>query len=198
MPNIMPTFTPWEAYPCLTLVRLEPLASAIKAARDSVVPLHDPDMGDNNWSMHCRAYARQNHFIRTLADTTDWLEVSSHNVNDLEFSFRVGDVPLKIVRGDPENPLYRHQEFSTGEQILMIPIMGDLPSHPLRLIASTDGEGYVTGVFLVEFDGPSPMRSYHIPLDDADTFVIPTPDPVAPTPVESHDQSSDQQDSASA
>lgn len=198
MQTTMPAFNPWEAYPCLTLGRLQPLASTIKTARDSVVSLHDVESGDNNWSMHCRGYTRQNHAIRTLAGTVDWLAVSSHNSNDLEFSFRVGDVPLKIVHGDPDNPLYRHQEFSVGEQILMIPIMGDLPPNPLRLVVSTEGQGYVTGVFLVEFDGPSPLRSYEIPLGDTGTFILPTPDPVAPTPVEPHDQSSDQQDSASA
>ena len=194
----MQTFIPWEEYSCLTLDRLKPLASAVKTARDSVVPLHDVEMGDNNWSKHCHGYTRQNHAIRALAGTVDWLEVSSHSPNNLEFSFRVGEVPLKIVRGDPEDPIYRHHDFSVGEQILMIPIMGQLPLNPLRLVASTDHEGYVTGVFVVEFDGPSPLRSYQIPLDDTGTFILPTPDPVAPTPVEPHDQSSDQQDSASA
>ena len=198
MPNIMQTFIPWEEFPCLTLDRLKPLASAIKTARDSVVPLHDVEMGDNNWSKHCHGYTRQNHAIRALAKTTDWLEVSSQNSNNLEFSFRVGEVPLKIVRGDPEDPIYRHQDFSMGEQILMVSIMGQLPSNPFRLVASTDEGGHVTDVHLVEFDGPSPIRSYQIPLDDTGTFILPTPDPVAPTPVESHDQSSDQQNSASA
>ena len=194
----MDQFTPWEIHPSLRLDRLTQLAAAIKTARDSVVPLHDPEAGDNHWCMHCRGYARQCRAVRNLAAQVSWLTVSSTSPNDLELSFCVGNVPMKIVRGDPEDPTYRHRDFSAGEQMLMNVIMAELPPGPLRLVAATDPVGYVEGVFLVEFEGHTPARYFEIPIDETGTFTIPTPDPVAPAPIEPYDQPSEQQDLPSA
>ncbi|MDQ6623828.1 MAG: hypothetical protein M3Y86_10165 [Verrucomicrobiota bacterium] len=194
----MQPFTPWEVHSSLKLNRLVQLAAAIKSARDSVVPLHDPDSGDNQWSMHCRGYARQCRAIRDLAAEVPWLTVSSTSPNDLELSFCVGSVPMKIVRGDPEDPAYRHRNFSAGEQMLMDALMVELPPGPLRLVATTNASGYVAGVFLVEFHAHTPVRYFEIPIDSSGTFVIPTPDPVAPVPIEPYDLPSEQQDSSPA
>jgi hypothetical protein len=197
-PHFMKQFTPWEIHPSLQLNRLTQLAAAIKTARDSVVPLHDPDAGDNHWCMHCRGYARQCRAVRDLAEEVSWLTVSSTSPNDLELSLCVGSVPMKIVRGDPEEPTYRHRDFSAGEQMLMNAIMADLPAGPLRVVAATNASGYVEGVFLVEFQAHNPIRYFEIPIDNSGTFIIPVPDPVAPAPIEPYDQSSEQQDSSPA
>jgi hypothetical protein len=193
----MDTFVPWESYPSLTLDRLMQLASVVKAARDSVVPLHEPDAGDNRWSLHCRGYVRQCHVIRALALDVNWLEVSSQEKENLELSLCVQDVPLKVVRSDPDEVPYRHRDFSRGEQILMHSIVGQLPPGPLRLIAVTDPKGYVESVYLVQFDSQIPVRIFQIPIDQSGTYPIPTPDPIAPPPIQPHDKSSEQ-DSASA
>ena len=173
------------------------LALAIKSARDSVVPLHEPEAGDNRWSMHCRGYARQCHAIRTLEHSVGWLTVSSKGQDELELSFCVGDMPLKIVRGDPEDPAYRHRDFSRAEQTLMQTIMAQLPPGPLRLVAVTDPAGVVESVCLVEFDSQKPARYFQIPIDDAGTYEILQPDVIAPPPIQAHDQPG-KQDSASA
>ena len=194
----METFNPWEVHASLRLNRLVQVAAVIKSARDSVVPLHDPDAGDNLWCMHCRGYARQCRAVRDLAEEVPWLTVSSTSPNDLELSLRVGDVPMKIVRGDPEDPTYRHRDFIAGEQMLMDAIMAKLPAGPLRLVAATAPSGYVEGVFLVEFQAQTPIRYFEIPIDNSGTFMIPTPDPVAPAPIEPYGQPSEQQDSSPA
>jgi hypothetical protein len=193
----MQTFVPWESYPSLTLDRLMQISSAVKTARDGVVPLHDPIAGDNRWAMHCRGYSRQCHAIRALALEVDWLEVSSQEQENLELSLRIGDVPLKIVRSDPDDVPYRHRDFSRAEQMLMTAIVTQLPPGPLRLIAVTDVAGLVESMYLVEFDSQLPVRVFQLPIDDSGTYPIPTPDPVPQPPIQPHDKSSEQ-DSASA
>jgi hypothetical protein len=196
----MEPFIPWEFFPSLMSNRLETLAAAIKTARDSVVPLHDTDSGDSNWSLHCRGYSRQCHAIRQLSKEASWLTVSSTSPNDLELSFRVGKVPMKIVRGDREEPTYRHRDFSQGEQTLMEAIMEELPPGPLRLIVATNAFGQVNSVSLVELDEHTPIRYYEIPINDDDTgaFPIPSPDAISPTPIQPHGQPFEQQNSPSA
>jgi hypothetical protein len=193
----MQTFAPWKSHPSLQLERLKKVGVTIKTARDGVVPLHEPEAGDNRWSMHCRGYARQCHAIRALASTVDWLTVSSKGQDELELSFCIGNVPLKIVRGDPEEPAYRHRDFSRSEQTLMHTIMAQLPPGPLRLVAVTDARGVVESVFLVELDGQTPARYFQIPIDGAKGFEVAPPDVVPPPRIQSHDESS-KQDSASA
>lgn len=182
----MKDFTPWEHYNSLSPERLILLATTIRDARDRAVMRHDPESGDNSWSTHCAAYAWQCKALRTLVKHHNWLRVSSENHEVLELSLVVGDIPLKVFRGDADESPVRHRGFSFGEQVLMEKILADLPSGPLRLVVTTDKNFCVEAITLVQFDDETPWRAFQIPLDGGSSFSAPKPDPVAPPPILPH------------
>lgn len=141
---------------------------------------------------------RQCNMLRGLKETCDWLSFTSDSRDHLEFTFAVGEVPLKICRGDLEDATPRLTGFSVGEQILIALEYVTRPPAPLRLVVESDNHGYVEKISLVEFDGSVVARYFDIPLDDSGEFTLPTPDPVTPLPIEGIGIEEDERGTASA
>lgn len=194
----MKYFEPWRDYPDLAIERLVAVANIVREARNSAAALHDPEAGDNSWSLHCRGYIRQCNQVRRYGHSVDWLTISTPNEEQLEFTLCIGATPLKVCRGEIENCPSRHRAFSVVEEQLLLQFPGGtLPAAPLRMVVATDARGFVRSISLVEFDSDEATRYFDIPLNDGG-FSIPQPDPVEPPPIRPIELDGDSSAAASA
>ncbi len=97
---------PWTIHPALTEDRLRVCALLLAHARRDAVRLASVEMGDDTWSIGCRAYAFGRQRLQRAAErgTHDWLTVQdgSHH-----FVFLIEDVPVRFFRGSADDPTSR-------------------------------------------------------------------------------------------
>ncbi len=97
---------PWEIHPALTDERLRFCARLLANARRDAVRMASPEMGDDSWSVGCRAYAFGKQRLQRTAEarTCDWLTVldGSHH-----FVFLIENVPVRFFRGAADEPTAR-------------------------------------------------------------------------------------------
>ena len=97
---------PWTIHPALTEERLRVCALLLAHARRDAVRLASVEMGDDTWSIGCRAYAFGRQRLQRAAErgTHDWLTVQdgSHH-----FVFLIEDVPVRFFRGSADDPTSR-------------------------------------------------------------------------------------------
>jgi hypothetical protein len=97
---------PWEFHPALTEERLRLCARLLANARRDAVALAAYEMGDDSWSVGCRAYAFGKQRLKRVADSREhsWLRVmdDSHH-----FVFLIDQVPVRFYRGFAEEPTAR-------------------------------------------------------------------------------------------
>lgn len=172
----MPTpFEPWQFYPSLTLENLTFVAGIMRDARDGAVQLHDPEAGDSNWSLGCRAYSRIMAQLRRASLITPWLTVLPET-QALRFTFAVGSVPLKFYRGDADDVPQKSLERSWAElrqMDLAFKTDGIEITDLLRIAIEPDASGKTSTVTLVEVEESGrPLRVFQIPLDAANVIVM--------------------------
>ena len=107
LPALQPSRRPpWDIHPALSEDRLRPCALLLAHARRDAVRLAAYDMGDDSWSVGCRAYAFGRQRLRRAAErgTYNWLTVldESHH-----FVFLIEDVPVRFYRGSADDPTTR-------------------------------------------------------------------------------------------
>ena len=101
-----PRRLPWEFHPTLTEERLRICARLLANARRDAVALAAYEMGDDNWSVGCRAYAFGKQRLKRVAESGAhaWLRVmdDSHH-----FVFLIEQAPIRFYRGLAEDPTMR-------------------------------------------------------------------------------------------
>ena len=109
---------PWEFHPALTEERLRLCARLLANARRDAVALAAYEMGDDSWSVGCRAYAFGKQRLKRVADSREhsWLRVmdDSHH-----FVFLIDQVPVRFFRGFAEEPTVRtlRRQEAEAEQL---------------------------------------------------------------------------------
>ena len=97
---------PWEFHPALSEERLRFCARLLANARRDAVALAKYEMGDDSWSVGCRAYAFGKQRLKRIAQSRShsWLHVmdDSHH-----FVFLIDQVPVRFYRGFAEEPTVR-------------------------------------------------------------------------------------------
>jgi hypothetical protein len=97
---------PWEIHPALTEDRLRVCARLLAHARRDAVRMASFEMGDDTWSVGCRAYAFGKQRLQRVAESGayNWLTVldQSHH-----FVFLIQDVPVRFFRGSADEPTAR-------------------------------------------------------------------------------------------
>ena len=97
---------PWEFHPTLTEERLRICARLLADARRDAVALAAYEMGDDNWSVGCRAYAFGKQRLKRVAESGAhaWLRMmdDSHH-----FVFLIEQAPIRFYRGLAEDPTMR-------------------------------------------------------------------------------------------
>jgi hypothetical protein len=177
----MDEFEPWAKYPGLTKGRLSAVASLMRDVRDTALSVHEPDAGDNAWSLGCRVYARTCFTLRRQSEANDWLDVLQE-AEALRFTFSIGRVPLKFYRGDvgdaPGHCRVVSDAESAAQQLLLD--LGEiaLDDRLLRLAVTTDTQGRTLGVVLAEMDKTGRVTGqYSIPFDDDGQNAVPALSP---------------------
>ncbi len=111
---------PWTIHPALTEKRLRVCALLLAHARRDAVLLASIEMGDDTWSIGCRAYAFGRQRLQRAAErgTHDWLTVldGSHH-----FVFLIEDVPVRFFRGSADDPTSRtlRRQVIEAQQLTM-------------------------------------------------------------------------------
>jgi hypothetical protein len=97
---------PWDFHAALTEERLRLCARLLANARRDALALAAYEMGDDSWSVGCRAYAFGRHRLLRVAESGShsWLRVldDSHH-----FVFLIDDVPVRFYRGPADDPTAR-------------------------------------------------------------------------------------------
>jgi hypothetical protein len=97
---------PWDFHPALSEDRLRLCARLLANARRDALALAAYEMGDDSWSVGCRAYAFGRHRLLRVAESGshNWLRVldDSHH-----FVFLIEDVPVRFYRGPADDPTAR-------------------------------------------------------------------------------------------
>src|SRR5688500_7368445 len=95
---------PWEFAPALTSERLIAVADILRRSRDSAARHAKPKLGDTLCSIGLVAYERSCHALElaSIQEFKDWLRIK---VLDNHFNIRIGDVPARFYRGDPDLPI---------------------------------------------------------------------------------------------
>jgi hypothetical protein len=97
---------PWDFHPALNEDRLRLCARWLANARRDAVALAAYELGDDSWSVGCRAYAFGKQRLKRVAASREhsWLRVmdDSHH-----FVFLIDQVPIRFYRGFAEEPTVR-------------------------------------------------------------------------------------------
>jgi hypothetical protein len=145
---------PWDFHPALTDDRLRLCARLLANARRDALALAAYEMGDDFWSVGCRAYAFGRHRLKRIAESREhpWLRVmdDSHH-----FVFLIEQVPVRFYRGAADEPtlrtLRRHEAES--QQLGLALGMDEADGLVFRLAVETNATGGVERVVFLALRG---------------------------------------------
>lgn len=166
---------PWEIHQDLTRDRLVMIAGLIALGRNEALERYEPDVGDNPWTLGCRAYAFGKHqILRASGDGRHaWLQIVD---GGQQFTFRVGGIPIRFYRGAADDPHQRtlQQAFPELKQLALAFGDGrDLRGMIFRLAVETGIDGEITQIIFLAFGGESVHCYWPIPLHSAATVLQP-------------------------
>lgn len=131
---------PWELHPALSEERLRVCARLLANARRDALAMASYELGDDAWSVGCRAYAFGRHRLARAASAGEynWLGVLDESN---AFVFLIEEVPVRFYRGQADEPtarmLRRHAE--EAEQLSLA--LGDAAEGLVFRLAVETGEG---------------------------------------------------------
>jgi hypothetical protein len=166
-----PPRLPWDFHPALTEERLRICARLLANARRDALALASYEMGDDPWSVGCRAFAFGRHRLERAASSGDypWLEVLDDSAH---FVFVIGGngngVPVRFYRGAAEEPTertLRRQEMEVRQLSLAL---GETAAEGLafRLAVETGEAGRVERVVFLALRGEDRVECFWpVPLE---------------------------------
>jgi len=167
---------PWEFHPALTDDRLRLCGRLLANARRDAVALAAYEMGDDSWSVGCRAYAFGKQRLKRVAASREhsWLRVmdDSHH-----FVFLIDQVPVRFYRGFAEEPTVRTLRRQEAEAQQLGLALGTDAAEGLvfRLAIETGVSGGVERVVFLALRGEEGHAEcvWPIPLDMPDKQIKP-------------------------
>ncbi len=170
-PPSPPTRLPWDFHPALTEERLRICARMLAHARRDALAMASYEMGDDPWSVGCRAFAFGRHRLERAASSGDlpWLEVLDSSAH---FVFVIGGngngVPVRFYRGAAEEPTERTLKRQEVEVQQLSLALGETAAEGLafRLAVETDGAGRVDRVVFLALRGEDQVECFWpVPLE---------------------------------
>lgn len=156
---------PWEVHEDLTAERLITVAQLIAKGRADAVEWHNPAIGDDDWVLGCRAFNATRYQISREAKSgaCPWLTMADESKH---FVFRVGDVPTRFYRGDPEDPNHRtrRQSFPELAQLSIAFPEDDVRDLVYRFAVETDLDGQAVAISFVALLGDTVHLNWSIPI----------------------------------
>lgn len=158
---------PWDLHPALTEDRLRVCARLLANARRDAFAMAAYEMGDDAWSVGCRAFSFGRQRVRRTAEAGiyNWLSVLDESQH---FVFLIESVPVRFYRGaadDPSPRALRRQEAEA--QQLSLALGADAAEGLVfRLALETDASGALERVvFLAMRDEDHTECFWPVPLD---------------------------------
>ncbi|WP_143021230.1 hypothetical protein [Belnapia rosea] len=166
-----PARMPWDFHPALTKERLRICARMLANARRDALAMASYELGDDPWSVGCRAFAFGRHRLERAASSGDypWLEVLDDSAH---FVFVIGGngngVPVRFYRGAAEEPTERTLKRQEVEVQQLSLALGEAAAEGLafRLAVETDGAGRVDRVVFLALRGEDRVECFWpVPLE---------------------------------
>jgi hypothetical protein len=131
---------PWELHPALAEERLRICARLLANARRDALAMASYEMGDDAWSVGCRAYAFGRHRLARAATSGqhNWLSVLDESN---AFVFLIEDVPVRFYRGPADEPTPRALRRHAQEAEQLSLALGDAAEGLVFRLAVETGEG---------------------------------------------------------
>ena len=170
-PPSPPPRLPWDFHPALTEDRLRICARMLAHARRDALAMASYELGDDPWSVSCRAFAFGRHRLERAAQSGEypWLEVLDDSAH---FVFVIGSngqgVPVRFYRGaadDPTERTLRRQEMEVQQLSLAL---GEAAAEDLafRLAVETGEAGRVERVVFLALRGEDRVECFWpVPLE---------------------------------
>lgn len=157
---------PWEYHSDLTAERLVIVARLIADGRQAAVELFDEEAGDNGWTLGCRAFQFGRARILRAVDSSEypWLDVIDRT---LQLIFKIGEVPVRIYKGDADEPTDRTLRQSFGEMrqlSLLFDEHDEGRDLAYRFAVETHLDGSVLAVKFVGLRGETAALNWDVPL----------------------------------
>lgn len=164
---------PWDFHPDLTEDRLVEVAKLIVDGRNAAIELQVESEGDNGWTLGCRAFQFARHRILTASadGSIPYLGIID---STLHLVFTIGQIPVRIYRGDAEDPTERTLRQSNSELDQLGFSFDDLDESgdlAYRFAVETDFDGSVISVHFVGLRGKTAELNWLVPLDEDDGLV---------------------------
>jgi hypothetical protein len=165
-----PTRPPWELHRALSEDRLRLCARVLANARRDALALASHELGDDPWSVGCRAYAFGRHRLRRAAESGahNWLGVLDDSTH---FVFLIEDVPVRFYRGPADEPTERALRRHEQEAHQLSLALGDAAAAGLvfRFAVETGEGGRVERVVFLALRGEEGQAEcvWPVPLDAA-------------------------------
>ena len=160
---------PWDLHPALTEHRLRTCARLLANARRDAIALASIEMGDDSWSIGCRAFAFGRHRLLRMAEagTYDWLRVldDSHH-----FVFQIDQVPIRFYRGQADEPTTRTLKRQEAESAQLSLLLGQEAADGLafRFALETAPSGAIERVVFLALRGEDRTECFWpVPLEVA-------------------------------
>lgn len=163
---------PWEYHPDLNEDRLKTVAAMLVDGRHAALERYDEEAGDNGWTHGCRAFQFCRHRVLQATDSGQYVWLTAID-RTLQLIFKIGDVPVRIYKGDAEEPTDRTLKQSFGE-LRQLEIL--FPEHDegrdlaYRFAVETDVDGSVLAVKFVGLRNESAVLIWDVPLDGVAAF----------------------------
>src|SRR3954470_12703109 len=170
-PSSPPARLPWDFHPALTEDRLRICARLLAHARRDALAMASYELGDDPWSVGCRAFAFGRHRLQRAARSGDypWLEVLDDSAH---FVFVIGGegkgVPVRFYRGAAAEPTERTLKRQEVEVQQLSLALGEVAAEGLafRLAVETDDAGRVDRVVFLALRGEDRVECFWpVPLE---------------------------------
>src|SRR3954452_2164300 len=166
-----PARLPWDFHPALTEERLRICARMLANARRDALAMASDALGDDPWSIGCRAFAFGRHRLQRAASSGDhpWLAVLDDSAH---FVFVIGGngngVPVRFYRGAAAEPTGRTLKRQEVEVQQLSLALGETAAEGLafRLAVETDEAGRVERVVFLALRGEDCVECFWpVPLE---------------------------------
>jgi hypothetical protein len=166
-----PARLPWDFHPALTEERLRICARMLANARRDALAMASYELGDDPWSVGCRAFAFGRHRLQRAASSGDhpWLAVLDDSAH---FVFVIGGngngVPVRFYRGAAEEPTGRTLKRQEVEVQQLSLALGEEAAEGLafRLAVETGEAGRVERVVFLALRGEDQVDCFWpVPLE---------------------------------
>ena len=145
---------PWEIHPALTADRLAVCARLLASARRDAFAMASYELGDDPWSVGCRAYSFGRRRLARAAQSGqhNWLGILDDTHH---FVFLIEDVPVRFYRGLAEEPSGRTLRRAQDEADQLSLALGEVAAAGLifRLALETASSGEVQRVVFLALRG---------------------------------------------